>query len=319
MTVHLAKTSRAEQVRRRRQQQQSRRRFDTAARATTAVRPLISHPRRNPATAGTVTGRFGSLRHRSFRATVEDLIAFRVPWLSGLRPSWRLASLSLLLLLGTMLVRLLSDPRMYVNGINLGGSALVPGEAIYARSGVAGQHIFWVDPIEVQRRVAAVPGIASASVDVRWPNVVTILVTEHIPVVLWVEGESHWWVDADGQKWESGGDLPGLLPVTVDAPKGTAAEQAAQRVPAAAIRGALQLRQLRPNIELLHYDPLHGLSYQDGRGWRGYFGMGTDMAQKLAVYERLTADLTARGIVPQKISVENLAAPYYLKCPLWPR
>ncbi|MGH2524598.1 MAG: hypothetical protein ACRDH2_18995, partial [Anaerolineales bacterium] len=86
-----------------------------------------------------------------------------------------------------------------------------------------------------------------------------------------------------------------------------------QDVPVEAIQGALQLRELRPNIELLHYDSQHGLSYQDGRGWRGYFGVGTDMAQKLAVYETLVDNLLSRGVQPAAISVGNLKAPYYRK------
>jgi hypothetical protein len=55
------------------------------------------------------------------------------------------------------------------------------------------------------------------------------------------------------------------------------------------------------------------LSYADGRGWRGYFGVGTDMPQKLAVYERLVEDLLAQGIQPRMISVESPRAPYYQK------
>ena len=77
--------------------------------------------------------------------------------------------------------------------------------------------------------------------------------------------------------------------------------------------GALQLQQLRPNIELLHYDSAHGLSYADGRGWRGYFGVGTDMVQKLAVYEKLVTDLMARDVQPKTISVESYQSPYYTK------
>ena len=88
---------------------------------------------------------------------------------------------------------------------------------------------------------------------------------------------------------------------------------AAGAVPPAAVEGALQLQQLRPNIELLHYDSQHGLSYEDGRGWRGYFGVGTDMVQKLAVYEQLVTNLLARGIQPKTISVESYQAPYYTK------
>ena len=84
-------------------------------------------------------------------------------------------------------------------------------------------------------------------------------------------------------------------------------------MPVAAVDGALQLQQLRPNIELLHYDGAHGLSYQDGRGWRGYFGVGANMVQKLAVYEKLVTDLMARGVQPKTISVESYQSPYYTK------
>ena len=83
------------------------------------------------------------------------------------------------------------------------------------------------------------------------------------------------------------------------------------RIPAPVIEGALQLKQLRSNIELLHYDSVNGLSYQDGRNWRGYFGAGADMEVKLAVYETLVANLMARGIHPSIINVVNKDAPYY--------
>jgi hypothetical protein len=150
---------------------------------------------------------------------------------------------------------------------------------------------------------------------VAWPNQVTIQVTERIPVVAWIENEDRWWVDADGAKFKARAELPGLLPITVDDAPNRAGVKGGEGgyVPVEAIAGALQLRELRPNIELLHYDALRGLSYQDGRGWRGYFGVGTDMAQKLAVYEGLVADLLARGIQPKLISVESAQAPYYQK------
>jgi hypothetical protein len=83
-------------------------------------------------------------------------------------------------------------------------------------------------------------------------------------------------------------------------------------IPQDVLLGALQLRQLRPNIDKLYYRPSGGLSYQDGRGWRAYFGNGTDMNQKLAVYETIIADLSARGIQPQYVSVSNQEKPYYL-------
>jgi cell division septal protein FtsQ len=193
--------------------------------------------------------------------------------------------------------------------LNLGGASLVPAEEIYKESGLARQHIFWVNPAEVQRRLEAVSGIASARVSVQWPNVVTVLVTEKVPVIKLLEGKQEWWVNTAGERFAVRGDVPGLLPIEVD----DVQDLAGAPVPFAAIQGALQLRELRPNIELLHYDTLHGLSYQDGRNWRGYFGVGTDMAPKLAVYETLVDNLLARGIHPTQISVEDVRAPYYLK------
>ncbi len=78
------------------------------------------------------------------------------------------------------------------------------------------------------------------------------------------------------------------------------------------LAGALQLRELRANIDRLYYEPGNGLSYQDGRGWRAYFGSGLDMEQKLAVYETVVEDLLARAISPAYISVRNEAKPYYM-------
>ena len=83
-------------------------------------------------------------------------------------------------------------------------------------------------------------------------------------------------------------------------------------VPKAVLLGALQLRELRPGIEELYYRPYGGLSYQDGRGWRGYFGTGTNMNQKLIIYETIVEDLLSRGIQPVQISVSNQEKPFYL-------
>ena len=307
MTGPTTKPTRAEIVRRRRTHE-SKRRFHSAGQAATIVRPLVSRPRR-------VTGRPSELgrNRRRFEIALPHGATLHAPTLPRFHVSWRLASFSLVLLLGGMLARLLTDPRIYVDGINLGGASLVPGEEIYAESGMARQHIFWVDPVGAQKKIEAVPGIASASVSVAWPNLVTVVVTERVPVVMWIEGDQQWWVDAQGLKFTARGDLPSLLPITVDDAPAGAVPNSDKPAPVEAIQGALQLKQLRSNIELLHYDSLRGLSYQDGRNWRGYFGVGTNMDQKLVVYETLVEDLLARGIHPMMISVENPLAAYYRK------
>ena len=86
-------------------------------------------------------------------------------------------------------------------------------------------------------------------------------------------------------------------------------------MPEAVLAGALQLRELRPNIDKLYYQPSDGLGYQDGRGWTAYFGAGRDMHQKLVVYETIVANLLERGARPAYISVANQYKPYYRLAP----
>lgn len=86
-------------------------------------------------------------------------------------------------------------------------------------------------------------------------------------------------------------------------------------VPRPVLDGALLLRQMRPNIDRLYYDPGGGLSYQDGRGWRAYFGTGLDMNQKLVVYETVVDYLLQQGLNPQYISVSNQKRPFYRLAP----
>lgn len=302
MMANSDKPSRAERVRRRRQHEQ-RRRFQAAAQQATTVRPLVSRPRRvegrgvRPA-----FGRRGRFAIALPGGEALTLPTFELPDWAG---TWRMASLTMVVLLGAMLLRLLTDRAMYVTAINLGGASLVPAEEIFAVSGLAGQHIFWVDPAAHVAQIEAIPGIASAQVEVAWPAQVTVVVAERQPRVTLVEADKKWWVDASGQKFKSRGDLPGLLPIVSEA----GAELTG--LPPEAIQGALQLKELRANIEKLYYHPARGLSYQDGRGWRGYFGVGLDMPQKLAIYERLVDELMQEGAHPVEISVEDLQAPVY--------
>ena len=126
--------------------------------------------------------------------------------------------------------------------------------------------------------------------------------------MMWSQGGESVWVDDQGETFPARLDLPWLLPITVDdvvTPIETA-------IPIDVVMGATLLKALRPNIELLHYDTAHGLSYQDGRNWRGYFGTGDSMARKLMVYEILVAELERTGIHPTAIYVADLETSYYV-------
>ncbi|MBI4770932.1 MAG: FtsQ-type POTRA domain-containing protein [Chloroflexi bacterium] len=233
------------------------------------------------------------------------------PLIAAIGP-WRLASALLAALTLAALYHVLHAPQFFVYDFELAGANFVPAVDIYEAADVDTDQIFWIDAASVQARIAAMSGIKEAAVRVTWPARLQVTVEERAPVVSWQQGGQSQWVDGDGVAFEQRADLPGLLPIQVDAaaaPLEVIPDTPV--VPVEAVAGALKLRELRPNIELLHYDSLHGLSYQDGRGWRGYFGVGGDMGMKLKVYETLVANLLNRQILPTVVSVENVDAPYY--------
>lgn len=299
--------TRADAVRARRRQREAQR----ALPATRTTRDLRAAVERAPLPAPRQRTSAVRTSRRRWNAAVAPAGGLRTlaDVLPAVHVSWRLASAAMVMLLGSLLFHVLSTPEYFVNAINLAGARYVPGEEIYKASGVNHVHVFWLDPAEIKANVEKIPGIKSAYVEVSWPSNVYLEVTENEPVLAWSQGGQMVWVDRDGAVFPARGDIAGLLPIVVDDASNPLTNEA--RIPVAAIEGALQLKQLRSNIELLHYDSINGLSYQDGRGWRGYFGVGTAMEVKLAVYETLVANLLSRGIYPSMISVADKDAPYY--------
>lgn len=249
--------------------------------------------------------------------------------------SSRWISLLLLVLsVGTMVFVGMNES-FYLTRIPVEGVASIPPEEIVEASGLGGVHIFSADPIEAAEQVATVPGVVSATVKLEWPNSAKISIREDTPVLIWEEDGEIFWVTADGRLTPARIDVPGLLHIRVgdeNADEGpspeamTATEERGAKataeaevdramdtsVPPEVLQGALQLRALRPNIDSLTYDISGGLSYQDGRGWRAYFGTGEDMAEKLAVYEALVEHLLAQQETPAYISVSNQEKPFYM-------
>jgi cell division septal protein FtsQ len=231
------------------------------------------------------------------------------------------------------------DENFYLTAIPVEGVISVPATEVVQASNLAGSHIFAADPgTAAQQIMDNVPGIISAEVTLNWPNQVQINVTEDSPIAIWVEGSNQFWVTRTGRLVPARSASLGLLmiqsevegvaaatatavPTTPTSDEAEAAEETAVAEPISAnmrflphdlLAGALQLKQLRPNIDRLYYRPSSGLSYQDGRGWRVFFGTGTDMSQKLVVYETIVEELLAQGLTPQYVSVSNQEKPYYL-------
>jgi cell division septal protein FtsQ len=223
------------------------------------------------------------------------------------------------------------DEKFYITAIPVEGVISLPATEVVQASGLAGSHIFAADPsVAAQGIMDNVSGIISATVTLTWPNQVSINVTEDSPIAIWVEGSNQFWVTRAGRLIPARSESLGLLMIqsevevsgeTAVSPTNLSETETSEKeAPTANIRfvsqdvlaGALQLKQLRPNIDRLFYRPSSGLSFQDGRGWRVYFGSGTDMTQKLVVYETIVEELLAQGLTPQYVSVSNQEKPYYL-------
>jgi POTRA domain, FtsQ-type len=256
--------------------------------------------------------------------------------------SARWLSLGLLAVAVYALVNIYDEPRFYLNYIPVEGAVSISPEEIAAASELAGSHVFAVDPSESAGKIGAIPGVISSTVTLRWPNQVYIEVAEEAPVAIWIENGVEYGVAQNGRLFSALRANPTLLriesemaPVAPDPVVSTVSQArndpAAMQddssdtsqidaalpetnyafIPREVLEGALQLRLLRPTIDKLYYQPAGGLSYEDGRGWRAYFGTGAQMNQKLAVYEAVVAELMAAGVQPAYISVSNHEKPYY--------
>ena len=260
----------------------------TPRRSTTASRPAVRRQGRVPRL----------LTHRHF--------------------NWRFVSAGLVIASIALGIFIFTSPLFFVTQVEVGGVRYVPADEIFTNSGIAGDHILCVDPREVEQNVAQSPSISSAQVVAQWPARVIIFVREREPALVWEQGGERYWVDVNGNLMRLRQDLPNLVRVVNEGeaipfscPGPGCPVGSKVTVNPAVVLGAQQLKTLRSNIDMLYYDPVRGLSYQDGRGWRGYFGIGTNMDLKLVIYETLVDNLQQRGITPIYIDVSNPDAPFY--------
>lgn len=237
--------------------------------------------------------------------------SFRVPSaaIKTVATSSRWFSLTLLILCLFSLLMVGTDQSFYFAAVPVKGNSAIPDSEIIAASGLAGRHVFAADPSSAAAHIGEVAGVVSATVTIGWPNRAVIEVAEEAPIAIWEQGGKIYWITFDNRLIPARADVPGLLRIKSEQ---FGANTGEIFIPDDLVRGALHLRELRPNIDQLFYRPGNGLSYQDGRGWRAYFGGGSEMDQKLVVYETLVEDLVARGITPAYISVGNQEKPYYM-------
>lgn len=233
--------------------------------------------------------------------------------------SWRLFSGLIVIALSVVMVAFFVTDFFYVRSIDLRGATYLDEGEVFRYANIAEQHVFWVDPDRVRRNILdATPLVADVQVTVGWPpDMVTIRVEEREPALLWIQAGVRVLLDIQGNVLRSPRDeeqFPLLLTVIVDDSLSDP-RLPGDPVPVHVVAGALQLQRLVAGLSSLRYNATHGLGFRETNGgdigWDVWLGTGTDMANKLSVYETLRADLASRGITPTVINVADLDAVYY--------
>jgi hypothetical protein len=224
--------------------------------------------------------------------------------------SWRMFSAFIVISLSILLFLFFTADFFYVHSIAVGGLKYMTKEEVFALTNMANMHIFWVDPAEVRKNILRSPTVADVDVQVGWPpQMVQIVVQEREPAVVWVQSGLPTWVDIQGRVMHQREDRPDLLQVLSDVEDGPLGQNVQLGVDI--ISGALQLKALNPGMTTVRYNPVKGLGYQDQRGWLAWFGIGTDMPEKIGIYNAMVNNLIGRGIQVSEINVVNPDAPFY--------
>lgn len=224
---------------------------------------------------------------------------------------WRIVSGLIIIGLGAVLFLFFSANVFYIHSISVGGLKYLTKEEVFALADIADTHIFWADPAVIRQNILRSPSIADAEVHVGWPpNAVQIVVEERQPALIWEQAGVATWIDLQGRVMLLREDRPDLMRIVAendaDGPPGPN-----MKLETDIVTGALQLHSLFPNLNRLRYHPEKGLGYNDERGWDVWFGTGTNMPEKILVYDAIVKNLLGRGIQPAEINVANPHAPYY--------
>ena len=154
--------------------------------------------------------------------------------------------------------------------------------------------------------------MSEATVMLKWPNRIEILVEERQPSVEWNDGGRIWWLSADGTAYIQHGIQSELTQVTSVEPVLNFDGNANDPVIDPTLLSAVDmLSKHMPEVSSWQFDPDHGLSFADVRGWQAYFGEGGDMRMKVRIYNTIADKLFAENIPVTMVSVEDQHAPFY--------
>ncbi len=225
--------------------------------------------------------------------------------------NWRLFSGAIALCLMLVLGLFFASDAFYIRSVAVGGLKYLTKEEVFAAADIANVHIFWISPEMVRQNLMRSPSIADAEVSLSWPpNMVHIVVQEREPALVWEQGGTGFWVDVTGRMMALRADRADLIRISSDMTEENSPLRSGH-ISEEIVFGALELQQVMPDLRTLRYDAVKGLGMRSPDGADIWFGAGTGMAEKYAIYQAVQADLTSQNFQAWEINVVNPDAPYY--------
>ncbi|MGB1288760.1 MAG: cell division protein FtsQ/DivIB [Aggregatilineales bacterium] len=254
----------------------------------------------------------GMLRDPRTRNTTQERPAVSHSEQRRSNVKWRLFSATIVLVLSIFLGIFFTADAFYVRSVAVGGVEYLTKEEVFAFADIANMHVFWVDPAAIRDNLMRSTSIADAEITLSWPpNMVYIVVEEREPALVWEQAGTALWVDISGRMMAQRQNRPELMRVFADIPMEDGPIGTSNELDDDIVFGALQLQEMMPELTLLRYDPTRGLGFKNDNGWDIWFGVGTGMAEKIAIYQGIVENLLARGIQAGEVNIIDPDAPYY--------
>jgi cell division septal protein FtsQ len=217
-------------------------------------------------------------------------------------------------------VKLSADPRLALGDVAVIGAQRTGADTVLGAAALpSGRNIWLLETAGAERRVAALPWVASDKIQRAWPNRVSITVSERVAVArLSLDASSpgapYALVDGQGRVLESGSDQPAdaqltwlvVRPLPPDA--GTSGAQLGSTAVGDGLDALRRFGDLGVRMTEIEVDPITGISAITLSNVRVMFGGVDDLTTKLALFDAIAKRITR----PQDIAyvdVRSTSAP----------
>jgi hypothetical protein len=210
------------------------------------------------------------------------------------------------------LLFMLTGPIFRARAPLIDGVQYLPADAVAEASRLEGSNLFLISPAVVEEQILRrIPGVRGVHISVDFSGDVRVNIREREPILLWTQNAESYWVDAEGVFFAAQAERADLVRVEVRGSGPQIAFDRAADIDPDVVIQALELTLALPSGTRILYDAQHGLGMADIDGWTAYFGTSGEIDRKMDLYRRMVSALSAEGIRPIFVSVENLRQPFY--------